>query len=73
MGSAWTLLAHREARWFWGAIGKGLGGEAGRIGRQGKVQRFNVNLGVRTDEGTRERYEKALKTLGEEVFGGNSI
>ena len=71
IGDAWTLLAHREARWFWNGIGKGIG-ETGRIIRSGKVKRFNLNLDARKDDGTRERYEKALKTLGEEVVGRGS-
>lgn len=70
-GKAWTLLAHREARWFWREIGRGLEGEAGKIGRKGKVERVNLDGGVGRDHGTRERYEKALKTLGEEVVGGH--
>jgi ATP-dependent RNA helicase DDX51/DBP6 len=71
MGTAWTLLAHREARWFWNEIGKGIG-EVGRIVRNGKVQRLNLDLNIGNDGGggTRGRYEKALKTLGEEVVGG---
>lgn len=67
-GSAWTLLAHREARWFWNEIGKGTG-DLGRIRRNSKVQRFGLDLGTSEEDGTRERYDKALKTLGEEVLG----
>ena len=67
-GSAWTLLAHHEARWFWNEIGRGVG-EVGKIVRNGKVQRYNMNLDIWRDDGTRERYEKALKKLGEEVVG----
>lgn len=69
-GCAWTLLAHREARWFWGEIGRGVEREVGRIVRGRKVQRLRLDLGGWKDDGTRERYEKALKTLGEEVVGG---
>lgn len=71
-GTAWTLLAHREARWFWREIGKGIGGEVGRIVRKEKVRRCVLNLKGREGErdGMRERYERALKTLGEEVLGG---
>ncbi len=82
MGSAWTLLAHREARWFWRVIGgKGVadregtgdgdGDGEGRIVRNGKVRRVNLDLAGKPDDGgMRERYERALKTLGEEVVGG---
>jgi ATP-dependent RNA helicase DDX51/DBP6 len=69
VGTAWTLLAHREARWFWNEIGKGTAGEAGKIVRNEKVKRSNLGLEGKEDDGTRERYEKALKTLGEEVVG----
>lgn len=62
-------MAHREARWFWNEIGKGVG-DTGRIVRNGKVGRLHLNLDLRKDDGTRERYEKALKTLGEEVDDG---
>lgn len=76
-GNAWTLLAHREARWFWRVIGRGIaGGEGngdgdgeGRIARSGKVRKINLDLG-KEDDGMRERYERALKTLGEEVVSG---
>ena len=71
-GTAWTLLAHREARWFWHEIGQGVG-EAGRIIRNGKVQRLHVDAGTGKDDGTRERYERALKTLGEEVVDGSGM
>lgn len=67
-GDAWTLLAHREARWFWTEIGKGVG-EMGRIVRSGKVKRVHLDIDAGKDDGTKERYEKALKTLGEEVNG----
>jgi ATP-dependent RNA helicase DDX51/DBP6 len=70
-GNAWTLLAHREARWFCNEIGKGVG-ETERIARRGKVQKFHLSLAARKEDGTRERYEKALKTLGEEVESGGN-
>lgn len=70
-GDAWTLLAHREARWFWNEIGKGWG-VSGRIIRTGKVQKFGLHLGAKDDEATRDRYERALQTLGEEVVGGGA-
>lgn len=69
-GKAWTLVGHREARWFWNEIGKskeaGTSGEV-RIGRgDKKVKR--VNLEVRGDE-LRKDYDDALRVLGEEVRG----
>lgn len=70
-GTAWTILEHREGKWFWGEIGgkgKGGGGE-GVIVREGgvKVQKVN-NLEVDV-EGWKERYDEALGRLGEEVKG----
>lgn len=70
-GKAWTLLAHHEARWFWNQIGKGRGeGDSAKIVRTGKVHRCKVNLDQRRVDGTLERYQDALKTLGDEVLGG---
>ncbi|KKY28678.1 putative atp-dependent rna helicase dbp6 [Phaeomoniella chlamydospora] len=62
-GQAWTLIAHREARWFWNEIGKG-NGEI-KLGRGGRVQKKALRLSE--DEDARAQYEQALKTLGEEV------
>ena len=56
-GKAWTLITHREARWFWNEIGKS-------ISRQGKVHKVNVE----PKEEMKERYEGALKALGDEVL-----
>ena len=65
-GKAWTLVGHREARWFWNEIGK-AGGEV-RIGRgERKVKRVNVDIG--DDDGLRKKYEGALRVLGDEVRG----
>jgi ATP-dependent RNA helicase DDX51/DBP6 len=69
-GKAWTLVGHREARWFWNEIGKpkvtGMSGEV-RVGRgERKVKR--VNLEVSREE-LRRCYEDALRVLGEEVRG----
>lgn len=69
-GHAWTLLAHREARWFWQEIGgKGEGGgrRIERTANDGKVRKVNVVLP--DDENLRERYEEALRQLGQEVRG----
>ena len=68
-GHAWTLVAHREGRWFSKEIGgNGDGADEGTIARSGKIRRVNIEL---EDEGMRERYEDALKQLGEEVRGGD--
>ena len=63
VGHAWTLVSHREARWFWNEIGKGTGEM--RISRKEKVARMNVKL--TKDEELRMKYENALTLLGEEV------
>jgi ATP-dependent RNA helicase DDX51/DBP6 len=69
-GKAWTLVGHREARWFWNEIGKAKEAGASREVRVGrgdrKVKRVNIEIG---GEGLRKRYEDALKVLGEEVRG----
>ena len=64
-GHAWTLLAHREARWFWNEIGKGHGEI--KISRNGKVSRVTVDLP--NDEVTKRQYDDALRVLGEDVRG----
>jgi ATP-dependent RNA helicase DDX51/DBP6 len=73
-GSAWTLVEHREGRWFWREIGgKNLGGgeeagvSEGGIWREGKVGKVVLEVDV---EGWKGRYDEALKRLGEEVRGG---
>lgn len=62
-GTAWTMVAHREGKWFWNEIGKGTG--ESRIRRAEKVGRYT--LGLDMDPMLRARYESALSTLGEEV------
>lgn len=73
VGKAWTLLAHREARWFWNQIGKASDQESGKMAmvvREGKVQRCQLSLDTGgVDQETKARYERALKQLGEEVVG----
>ena len=59
-GKAWTLVAHREGRWFWNEIGKGK-----QIARNGKVER--VNMDVKRLKEMEDGYSEALKKLGEEV------
>ena len=69
-GNAWTLVEHREARWFWNEIGKskeaGLNGEV-RV-RRGERKVKRVNLEVSREE-LRKSYEDALRVLGQEVRG----
>jgi ATP-dependent RNA helicase DDX51/DBP6 len=62
IGTAWTLVEHRQGRWFDGEIGKG------RVKRKGKIVKFTLD-GVGKGE-MKARYEEALKRLGEEVEGG---
>ena len=68
-GSAYTLVAHREGRWFWKNIG-GKGNtdsdkEASIDRGSRKVKRVNIDLAL--DDSAKEKYEEALKTLEEEV------
>ncbi|KAL9111686.1 MAG: hypothetical protein Q9227_003960 [Pyrenula ochraceoflavens] len=59
-GRAWTLVAHKEGRWFWNEVGRGA-----QIVRSGKVIRFNVDASK--VEGLEEKYSAALEKLEEEV------
>lgn len=84
-GCAWTLLEHREGRWFWGHVGGkdlgpgraegGVGGrQAGRqkereIARKNPIARLNLKVDLKGDTQLRERYEAALERLGGEVRG----
>jgi ATP-dependent RNA helicase DDX51/DBP6 len=63
IGKAWTLVAHREGRWFDGEIIKGE-----MVRRKGKVTKLTLE-GVGEDKDVRRRYEEALRVLGEEVEG----
>lgn len=74
-GNAFTLLEHREAKWFWAAIGgKGQVADAGghsdgaaaAIRSTGKINRITELDGVK-DKELRARYEEALRKLGEEA------
>lgn len=73
-GKAWTLVGHREARWFWNEIGKSKEkrpiGEV-RVGRgDRKVKRVNIEIGGNGDEeGLRKKYVDALRVLEQEVKG----
>jgi ATP-dependent RNA helicase DDX51/DBP6 len=73
-GTAWTCVEHREGRWFWREIGgKGKGVAGAGAGGQGiqraegrRVQKVELEVDV---EGSKEKYERALAKLGEEVKG----
>ena len=80
-GQAWTLLAHREARWFW----KNIGGKIGKSGKTEEQESARIRRGENREvkrvndvvldqleavEELRRRYEDALRTLREEVRGG---
>ncbi|KIW70180.1 hypothetical protein PV04_02474 [Phialophora macrospora] len=71
-GQAWTLVEHREGAWFWREIG-GKRKEPGpgkalaepSIHREGKLAKFQLSL---EHSELRQRYEEALRQLGEEVL-----
>ncbi|KAF9887375.1 ATP-dependent RNA helicase dbp6 [Aspergillus nanangensis] len=67
-GSAWTLVAHREGRWFMNQIGKNSNG---KITRSTKVDRVNVTLADMKD--TKTRYSAALDILEKEVKTGTTV
>jgi len=72
-GSAWTLVADREAAWFWNAIarGKGSGGtENDKIERaEGKkLERVRYVLDDLNQE-ARQNYSNALSRLKQDVQG----
>ncbi len=62
-GKAWTLVAHREGRWFDSEIAKGSS-----VRRNGKVSKITLG-GVGKNADMKKKYEEALKQLGEEVEG----
>lgn len=66
-GSAWTLVAHREGRWFVNEISKG---SDGKITRSTKVERVNVKLDTTAE--IKSRYGAALDALEKEVKTGGS-
>lgn len=65
-GHAWTLLAHREARWFWKEIG-GKGDGVAAVLRARRVSKVSLEGGTLKDAGARKNFEAALSQLGEEV------
>lgn len=68
-GKAWTLLEHKQGKWFWDTIGGKAGNDEGKkaIGRGEKtIQKVNMSI---DKEQWEEKYEAALKQLGEDVKG----
>ena len=73
-GSAWTMVEHREGKWFWSEIGgKGKEGEEKIVRGPGKrVKRTEMQMeGQWAGEEGKKQYESALGKLGEEVRGQN--
>lgn len=66
-GSAWTLVAHREGRWFSNEI---AASSNGRITRPLAIDRVNVKLDA--SESVQEKYAAALDALEKEVKGNQS-
>ncbi|KAI9372605.1 hypothetical protein BJX61DRAFT_533824 [Aspergillus egyptiacus] len=66
-GSAWTLVAHREGRWFTNEIARGADG---KITRASKVERVAMKLENMKD--VKSRYAAALDVLEKEVNTGGS-
>lgn len=67
-GSAWTLFAHREGRWFTNEIARG---SDGKITRSAKVERVNMKLDDMAD--AKSRYGAALEALEQEVRTGGKV
>ena len=65
VGLAMTLVAHHEARWFWKEIAKSEKIVRGAEKKVAKVESKSQNI----EEELRQRYENALKVLGEEAKG----
>ncbi|KAL4900915.1 hypothetical protein BDW74DRAFT_160793 [Aspergillus multicolor] len=63
-GSAWTLVAHREGRWFMNEIAKGADG---KITRTAKIERIPMKLDNAKE--LKSRYRSALEVLETEVRG----
>ncbi|KAK5948411.1 ATP-dependent RNA helicase dbp6 [Knufia fluminis] len=68
-GNAWTLVEHRQGKWFWETIGgrNSESGETKTIGRGEKLV-HKVNI-VIDKEKWMAPYENALRKLGEDVRG----
>ncbi|OJJ34741.1 hypothetical protein ASPWEDRAFT_39825 [Aspergillus wentii DTO 134E9] len=67
-GSAWTLVAHREGRWFTNQIAKG---SDGKLTRAGKLERMSMKLNDMTD--VKSKYRAALDVLETEVRMGGKV
>lgn len=67
-GSAWTLFAHREGRWFSNEI---VRGSDGKITRSAKIERVNLKLDDMAD--AKKRYGSALDVLEHEVRTGGKV
>lgn len=69
-GRAWTLVAEREAAWFWNVIARGKGEIEGIERGEGRgVERVRLEVDVDVDGEGRERYEQALESLRRDVQG----
>ncbi|PWY89915.1 P-loop containing nucleoside triphosphate hydrolase protein [Aspergillus heteromorphus CBS 117.55] len=66
-GSAWTLVAHREGKWFASQIAKG---SDGKITRSTKIERLPITLGNMKE--VKLRYASALDVLETEVKTGGT-
>lgn len=67
-GSAWTLFAYREGRWFTNEIARG---SDGKITRSTKVERVNMKLDNMED--AKSKYGAALEELEQEVRTGGKV
>lgn len=69
-GQAWTLVEHKQGKWFWETIGDKVGkdGDGKNTIKRGDKSIRKVNLSV-DKEKWEGRYEEALKRLGEDVRG----
>ncbi|PYI00296.1 ATP-dependent RNA helicase dbp6 [Aspergillus sclerotiicarbonarius CBS 121057] len=66
-GSAWTLVAHREGKWFASQIAKGVDGKITRSTKVGKVPIKLDNM-----KEVKARYASALDALEKEVKTGGT-
>ena len=71
-GHAWTLLQHKEAAWYWNAIGKGIGKDGEEMSEKidrGSASIKREHLSDVGKDGRREAYLNALKMMKEDVRG----
>ena len=79
-GVAVTMVEGFQGRWFWREVARGEGVRRGSVGRRGEgdeagngesrppgVRRWNLSFHFEDEE--MERYEEAVKKLGEEAMG----